>query len=175
LGKKLVRQLDGQLLSGSVVETEAYIGQNDSACHAAKGYTPRTSVMFGPPGIAYVYFVYGIHHMLNVVTEAEGDPCAILIRAIEPLQGRQKMQDLRGKVNHTLTNGPARLCKALAIDKSLNRHDLTTGETLWLADAQAIPDDLVATGPRIGINYARPEDRQAPWRFWIKGNPYVSQ
>jgi len=175
LGKTLVRNPDGQRLSGLIVETEAYLGQNDSANHASKGRTPRTAVMFGPPGIAYVYFVYGMHYMFNVVTEAEGAPCAVLLRAIEPLQGRQTMQTLRGHKLHHLTDGPARLCQALAIDRRFNRWDLTQGESLWLEDAPAIPDERVTAGSRIGIAYASTEAQQAPWRFWIKDNGYVSR
>ncbi|MFQ5576825.1 MAG: DNA-3-methyladenine glycosylase [Anaerolineae bacterium] len=174
LGQKLVRRLDGEILSGMVVETEAYLGQADTACHAHRGRTPRTEVMFGPPGVAYVYFVYGMHYMLNVVTEAEGVPCAVLIRAIEPLQGRARMQALRQTANHHLADGPARLCQALAIDKTLNRRPVTTGDALWFEAYRRIPAADVACGPRVGIRYAAPADRRAPHRFWIRGNRHVS-
>lgn len=175
LGKKLVRQLNGQILSGIVVETEAYIGEKDSACHASKGKTPRTEVMFGPPGRAYVYLVYGLHSMLNVVTEVDGFPGAVLIRAIEPLEGLESMQVQRQKTGLHLTNGPAKLCQAFAIDRKLNRHDLTLGNTTWIEDHRPIEDELISTGPRIGITYAAIEDQRAPWRFWIRGNRYVSR
>ncbi len=175
LGKKLVRRRDGETLSGMIVETEAYIGQEDSACHASRGRTPRTEVMFGPPGRAYVYFVYGMHYMLNIVTEAEGRPCAVLIRAIEPLSGQTTMARLRGKANHHLTNGPARLCQALDIDKTFNGWDLTAADALWLEDFRPIAEADIRRGPRIGIRYARPADRQAPWRFWVHGNSHVSR
>jgi len=175
LGKVLVRQLNGHTLSGAIVEVEAYIGETDSACHAFKGRTPRTDVMFGPPGRAYVYFVYGMHFMLNIVTEAEGKPCAILVRAIAPRTGVAQMEQLRGMGNRNLTNGPARLCQALAIDTSFNRWDLTAGNTLWVEDAPTVPNTQIAIGPRIGITYATPADRAAPWRLWIKNNLYVSR
>ncbi len=175
LGKKLVRMIDGQALSGMVVETEAYVGVEDSACHAAKGRTARTEVMFGPPGLAYVYIIYGIHFMLNVVTEAEERPCAVLIRGLEPLTGRSYMRQRRSKSDRKLTNGPARLCQALNIDKTLNRWNLTQGQQLWFEDYQVIPPEQILCGPRIGIDSACPKDRQASWRFWIQDNLYVSR
>lgn len=174
LGKKLVREINGTQLSGMVVETEAYIGPADTACHASKGRTPRTEVMFGPPGRAYVYFVYGMHSMLNVVTEAEGNPCAVLIRAIAPLEGLALMQTYRRQTDH-LTDGPGRLCQALAINSDLNRHNLTNGQTLWIEDFQSPAEELIGAGPRIGIAYADPADQLAPWRFWLKQNPFVSR
>lgn len=175
LGKKLVRCLGDEVLSGMVVETEAYFGQNDSASHAFRGCTPRNEVMFGQAGCAYVYFVYGLHYMLNVVTETEGIPGAVLLRAIEPLQGQRHMQQLRKRNGKVLANGPGKLCQALAIDKTFDRWDLTQKESLWLETHVTIPSERIATGPRVGIGYASPEDQQAPWRFWIKGNAYVSK
>jgi len=175
LGVRLVRRLNGHLLSGLIVETEAYIGQDDTACHAHKGYTPRTATMFGRAGVAYVYLVYGMHHMLNIVTEAEGRPCAVLIRAIEPLAGRTHMQAHRGRHRRNLTNGPARLCQALAIDRTFNGRALCRANELWLESGRAVPEALVSTGPRVGIGYAALKDRQAPWRFWVSNNDYVSK
>jgi DNA-3-methyladenine glycosylase len=178
LGQRLVRELDGQRLSGLIVETEAYIGLDDSASHAyLKRKSGRARVMFGPPGYSYVYFVYGMHFMLNIVTEAEDFPAAVLIRAIEPQEGLEVMQANRliTSPSHRLTNGPAKLCQALGIDKNLNNWNLTLGQTLWLEAAPAAPIEAVATGPRIGIDYALPEDRAAPWRFWIRGNIFVSE
>ena len=174
LGKKLVRTLNGQQLSGLIVETEAYLSEADSANHAAKGRTPRNSVMFEAGGIAYVYFVYGMHYMLNVVTGVAGKPCAVLLRAIQPLEGVETMRALRGNKTQHLTDGPARLCQALNIDKSFNRWDLTQGSRLWIEDAPPPPAAQIMTGPRIGIGYASPQAKQAPWRFWLKNNPYVS-
>jgi DNA-3-methyladenine glycosylase len=167
LGKKLVRKIRGNLLSGLICETEAYLGSLDSASHAFKGKTPRNAVMFGRAGVAYVYFIYGMHYMLNVVTEAEECACAILIRAIVPLDGIEHMQRYRGRTGKDLANGPAKLCRALAIDKSLNKWDLTAGEKLWLEDRPPIPERFIKKGARIGIEYAKPADRRAARRFWV--------
>ena len=134
IGKKLVRQINGLELAGMIVETEAYCGESDSACHAHRGITPRNAVMFGEPGHAYVYFTYGMHYMLNLVTEAKGRPCAVLVRAIMPLTGVKEMEARRKRVGTQLTNGPAKLCQALSIDKSLNGWDLTRGKELWLEE-----------------------------------------
>ena len=176
LGKKLVREETGRILSGMIIETEAYLGFVDSASHAFRGRTPRTprnAVLFGPPGRAYVYFVYGMHTMLNVVTGGEGTPCAVLVRGLLPLQGLDVMEARRGKKGKRLTDGPAKLCQALAIDRDLNGWDLTRGERLWLEEYRRFPGGSIFRGPRIGIDYARPEDQSAPRRFWIEpaGNP----
>ncbi len=178
LGQRLVREINGRQLIATIVETEAYIGPADTACHASKGRTPRTEVMFGPPGRAYVYLVYGMHSMLNLVTEEENFPAAVLIRAVEPVAGLEIMQQnrpLKQAKSENLTNGPGKLCRALAIDRGLNNWNLTLGQTLWLETANTVPEEAVAAGPRIGIDYAREPDRLAPWRFWIKGNGFVSR
>jgi DNA-3-methyladenine glycosylase len=180
LGTRLVRILDGQRLSGIIVECEAYIGQSDTACHASRGRTPRNEVMFGPAGYAYVYFTYGMHWMLNVVTELEGFPAAVLLRAIEPIEGVETMRALRQakggpRTDRELTNGPARLTQALAIDKTHNGADLTSGEELWLEVGAPFPDEGVERGPRIGIKYAAEKDRLALWRFWVRNNPFISR
>jgi len=167
LGKKLVRKYRGNILSGLICETEAYLGSMDSASHAFRGKTPRNAVMFGRAGRAYVYFIYGMHYMLNIVTETEECPCAILIRAISPLDGIEHMQRYRARIGKDLTNGPAKLCRALAVNKSLNSWDLTAGEKLWLEDRPSIPERFIKKGPRIGIDYAKPADRRAARRFWI--------
>lgn len=179
LGTQLVRMLDGQRLSGVIVECEAYIGQEDTACHASRGRTRRNEVMFGPPGHAYVYFTYGMHWMLNVVTEEESFPAAVLLRAIQPTEGIETMRILRRskgspRADQELTNGPARLTQAMAIDKTLNGADLVAGDRLWLEPGLSFPDDVVERGPRIGVQYAAEKDRLAPWRFWVRDNPYVS-
>ncbi len=179
LGARLVRIWQGQRLSGRIVECEAYKGLGDTASHASRGQTPRNAVMFGPPGHAYVYFTYGIHWMLNVVTEPEGVAAAVLIRAIEPVEGTETMWELRrarGRPRRLtdLTSGPAKLTQALAIDGSLNGADLVTDPRLWLEFDQTIPPDQIARGPRIGIHYAAEADRNAPWRFWVRDNPFVS-
>jgi len=168
LGKKLVRQINGAKLSGIIVETEAYCGRADSACHAHRGKTPRNAVMFGRAGVAYVYFTYGMHYMLNLVTEEEGNPCAVLVRSLLPLSGQDEMQSRRKKHGKELTNGPAKLCQAMAIDKSLNGWDLTRGKHLWVENYQSVPARDIVSTPRIGIDYADEKDRKAPWRFLIR-------
>lgn len=168
LGKKLVREINGQVLSGMILETEAYCGQEDSACHAHRGQTKRNSVMFGAPGHAYVYFTYGMHYLLNVVTEKEGHPCAVLIRAILPLEGIKKMEERRRKKGTILTDGPAKLCQALGIDKSFNGWDMTLGRGLWIEEYQNIAEILIVSTPRIGIAYAQKQHQEAPWRFFVK-------
>ncbi|WP_346799324.1 DNA-3-methyladenine glycosylase [Halomonas sp. Bachu 37] len=176
LGCHLVREMpNGQRLVGRIVEVEAYVGPHDTACHAAKGRTTRTEAMFGPPGHAYVYLIYGIHHMLNVVTQREGYPCAVLIRAMEPVLGEAQMRLLRSAKGKQLSNGPGKLAKALAVDKSLYGHDLTLGEKLWVCPRRPGDTPPIATGPRVGIDYAETEHRDAPWRLWFEGNPWVSR
>jgi DNA-3-methyladenine glycosylase len=181
LGKYLVREVNGQRLSGIIVETEAYIGPNDSASHASKGRTPRSAVMFGPPGFTYIYFIYGMYHMLNFITEQEDFPAAVLIRAVEPVEGVRMMQANRQRPNAlplkmvNLTNGPGKLCQALAIDRNLNKRDATTGQNLWVESQNNMSNLEVATGPRVGINFANPKDRDAAWRFWLKGNRFISK
>ena len=125
--------------------------------------------MFGPPGHAYVYFTYGMHYLLNMVTEAEGKPCAVLIRAITPIDGLEVMEARRRRCKgRELTNGPAKLCQALGIDKSFNGWDLTAGDQLWVEDYKKIPAKLISATPRIGIDYAREEHRNALWRFVVE-------
>jgi DNA-3-methyladenine glycosylase len=167
LGKKLVREYDGCRLSGVVIETEAYLGPQDSASHAFRGLTARNAPMFGPPGIAYVYLIYGMHHMLNVSTETENVPGAVLLRSLFPTENRDRMAIPGGQPEQSATNGPAKLCRALFIDRQLNGRDLTRGDSLWFEAHLDIPEVKVKTGPRIGIAYARPRERQAPWRFRV--------
>jgi DNA-3-methyladenine glycosylase len=170
LGCELVRLVDGQQLRGTIVETEAY-DQADAASHSYKGQTPRTEVMFGPPGHLYVYFTYGMHYCCNVVTDAPGHGSAVLIRAIEPLEGSEQMaQNRQGKQGIELTNGPAKLCQALRIDKQWNGHDLRR-RPLQLVLRPALPQTDVVQTTRIGIS----EAKDVPWRFYIRGNPFVSR
>jgi len=168
LGKKLVRELDGDRMSGMVTETEAYLGTSDSASHAFRGRTPRNAVMFGPAGVAYIYFVYGMHHLLNVVTGKTGEPSAVLIRALDPLEGVERMEFLRGRRGRHLADGPAKLCRALGVDTSLNGWDLTRGRALWFETCRTVAPAAINSGPRVGIAYARQEDQRAPLRFWVK-------
>jgi DNA-3-methyladenine glycosylase len=171
LGKVLVRQVDGQRLAGLITETEAYRGEEDLACHARVGRTRRTAVMYGPPGRAYVYFTYGMHWCLNAVTEAEGFPAAVLIRALRPLEGLEAVALRRpGSDPGHWCDGPAKLCRAFAIDGALNGSDLTQpGNGLWIeAGSPAPPDAAVETGPRVGIAYAAEPWRSIAWRFRLK-------
>jgi DNA-3-methyladenine glycosylase len=164
------READGTVSFGTIVETEAYRGETDPACHAARGLTPRTRVLYGPPGHAYVYFNYGMHHLLNAVTEGDGYPGAVLIRALEPRRGLARMIERRGRREpRLLASGPSRLCQALCIDLSLNETPLD-GPVLFLRAAGS-PRAPVRSGPRIGIRVGT--DRR--WRFWLDANPFVSR
>lgn len=170
LGCHIVREVDGQELICKIVETEAY-HQSDAASHSYQGQTPRTEVMFGPPGHSYVYFTYGMHHCMNVVTGPEGEGSAVLIRAVEPVKGIEQMRQNRpDKPDHDLTNGPAKLCYALNINKSLNKHDLSK-KPLQLRAGEKIDPKNIVTATRIGIS----ESKEKPWRFYIKDNPFVSK
>jgi DNA-3-methyladenine glycosylase len=169
LGCLLVRELDGHKLISKIVETEAY-DESDAASHSYRGKTPRTAVMFGPSGHAYVYFTYGMHYCMNVVVGGEGYGSAVLIRAIEPLEGLDVMSRHRhGLVGEQLTNGPAKLCYALAIDKNRNGHDLRQAPLQLILQPPLLPEEIVQT-TRIGITSAT----HVPWRFYLKGNKYVS-
>lgn len=170
LGCELVREIDGHLLRARIVETEAY-DQTDAASHSYKGRTPRTDIMFGPAGRLYVYFTYGMHYCCNVVVGEAGYGTAVLIRAVEPLAGTAQMsENRRGLTGVTLTNGPAKMCQALGIDKQLNGHDLRC-EPLQLFMRSPLPANKIIQTTRIGITRAKDEPR----RFYIAGNPYVSK
>src|SRR4051812_7976511 len=158
----LVHRVGETLRVGRVVETEAYLGTHDLASHSARGRTARTEVMFGPPGHAYVYLIYGIHHCLNVMTEAEGHASAVLIRALEPIHG------LSGN-----TKGPGLLCRAMGIDRGRNGHDLVSDDLFVAAPDRPEALEVVAR-PRIGVDYAG-DWAGRPLRFLIRGNPYVSR
>ncbi|QCR23511.1 DNA-3-methyladenine glycosylase [Pontibacter sp. SGAir0037] len=177
LGKYLFTDINGTITGGMVVETEAYAGEGDRACHAhLNKRTQRTEIMYHEGGVAYVYLVYGIYHLFNIITNIEGKADAVLVRAIAPETGVAEML-LRRKmpaVKPNLTAGPGVMSIALGIDKRLYGADLT-GETIWLEDKKVIiPEENIAEGPRIGIDYAG-EDALLPWRFWLKGNPWVSR
>jgi DNA-3-methyladenine glycosylase len=163
LGCILERELDGQILRGRIIETEAY-DQTDAASHSFNGKTPRTEVMFGPAGHLYVYFTYGMHYCCNVVVGEEGYGAAVLIRAVEPLEGEEVMLENRhGRGGAELTNGPAKVCQALGIDQQLNGHDLRR-PPLKLIPQPAITDSLIQSTPRIGISKAK----DVLWRFVVK-------
>jgi len=167
LGMRLVRLLDGQPVHTVITETEAYRGEEDLACHARSGRTPRTAVMYGPPGHAYIYFTYGMHWCLNTVCMPLDYPAAVLIRAVVPMDRLETIAARRsGRPQVDWTNGPAKLTQALAIDKTLNGVDLTTPDGgLWIEHGQAVSDDQVLTGPRVGINGVPEPWRSMPWRF----------
>lgn len=176
LGKLLVVPApNGTRVSGIIVETEAYRGPQDRASHAYGGRrTNRSETMYEVGGTAYVYFVYGMYHQFNVVTNTRDTPHAVLIRALEPVEGIDIMHRRRhGQSDHNLTNGPGKLCIALGIDRKLDRADLT-GDRVWLEEIENYPRPRISSGPRIGIDYA--EDWvDKPWRFWIRDNPFVSR
>jgi DNA-3-methyladenine glycosylase len=158
--------------SGIIVETEAYIGEHDLACHAVAGRTGRTEPLYGPPGISYVYFIYGMYWCFNAVTREEGLPSAVLVRALEPLDGLSLMHRRRPRVKKPtdLTNGPGKLCTALGITGSMSRKSLQR-KPLIVREGEPIPDDRVQTTTRIGIT------RSADWplRWLVRGNPFVSR
>ncbi|MGB4758997.1 MAG: DNA-3-methyladenine glycosylase [Candidatus Saccharimonadales bacterium] len=170
LGCYLERLIDGQKILVRIVETEAY-DQEDVASHSYRGQTERTRVMFGEAGYLYVYFTYGMHYCCNVVTGPAGRGDAVLIRAIEPLEGQDTMiQNRGGREGVASTNGPAKLCQALAINKNLNGHNLLEKPLRLLIQEPLHPNSIAQT-VRVGINQAK----DVPWRFYIKDNPYVSK
>ena len=182
IARKLLGQLlvvptpEGARVSGRIVETEAYMGPEDRAAHSfGNRRTPRTEPMFAAGGIAYVYFIYGMYFQFNVVTGRASIPHAVLMRAVEPVEGLEIMRARRTvKDDRDLTNGPGKLCIAMGIDGRLNRADLL-GELIWIeAGDRAVAGKDIASGPRVGIDYAG-EFVTKPWRFWIRDNPYVSK
>lgn len=176
LGKLLVvPAANGMRVSGYIVETEAYRGPEDRASHAFGGRrTNRTETMYGLGGTSYVYFVYGMYHQFNVVTNYHDIPHAVLIRAIEPVEGIEVMRKRRGDhTDRNLTSGPGKLCIALGIDRKLDRTDLL-GDEVWLEEGVKVPRSKIVSGPRVGIDYAQ-EWIHKPWRFWVRDNPFVSR
>jgi DNA-3-methyladenine glycosylase len=178
LGAMLCRKTADGLVVGRIVETEAYGGRADLASHARAGLTRRTAPMFGEVGHAYVYLIYGMHECLNVVAhEGEAEAGAVLLRAVEPVVGVDLVRSRRGRAldsDARLASGPARLTKAMAVDRSSNGHDLTSGDELWVSAADAEFTAVVAVGSRIGVEYAG-EWAARPWRFWVSGHPSVSR
>ena len=175
LGKVLVTNWNGQLTSGRIVETEAYAGELDKASHASKGRTERTEVMFGSGGRAYVYLCYGVHQMFNIVTAKEGVPHAILIRAVEPMEGKELMLQRTGKKkwDETVTSGPGRVGKAFGFHTAQCGLSLVSDELYIADDGYQIDEKDIVTSPRIGVDYAG-EHAEWHYRFFIKDNPYVS-
>jgi DNA-3-methyladenine glycosylase len=165
MGARLVRILDGIRLAGIITEAEAYVGEDDLGCHAKSGRTKRNAVMYGPPGYAYVYFTYGMHWMMNAVTEREGFPAAVLIRAIKAVEGAQVISTRRHGGD---TGGPARLTQALGIDGCLNGASLCDPDTgLWIEAGNPVADSDIITGPRVGMNTVPEPWNSIPWRFRI--------
>jgi DNA-3-methyladenine glycosylase len=175
LGKLLVVPANGTRVSGIIVETEAYRGPLDRASHAYGGRrTKRTETMYGLGGTVYIFFVYGMYNQFNVVTNVRDVPHAVLVRALQPVEGVELMRQRRsGQPDRNLTNGPGKLCIALGIDRKLDQADLL-GKEVWLEAAEKISARKIGSGPRIGIDYAE-EWVDKPWRFWIKDNPFVSR
>ncbi len=165
LGRRLVRIIDGLRLSGRIVETEAYIGETDQASHAAHGWRERNAVLYGPPGRAYVYRIYGIHYSLNTVAERDGFPAGVLIRGLAPEEGIEVMREWRaGRPDRELTNGPGKLAQALGIDLRLNGTDLTQAGPLFIETGRPVADACVRRTPRIGV-VGDETARTVPWRF----------
>ncbi|WP_091396073.1 DNA-3-methyladenine glycosylase [Flavobacterium noncentrifugens] len=177
LGKVLFTEIDGNITAGIIVETEAYFGVQDKASHAYGGRrSDRTDTLYHQGGIAYVYLCYGIHHLFNVVTGIKDAPHAVLIRAIEPLIGKEIIEVRRNMpvAKAAVSSGPGSAAKALGIDRSFNKKDLT-GEEVWIEDhGIRYAADAIAATPRVGVAYAQ-EDALLPWRFFVKGNKYVSK
>jgi len=181
LGRLVVREDAGLRRVGRIVETEAYAGEYDRASHARAGRTRRTEPMYGPAGQAYVYLVYGMHHCLNVVAETDGRPSAVLIRALEPVEGVSVMRRARPPArapDARLLAGPGLLCAGMSIDRRFDGHDLTRPGPLWIADDPAHGEPhptAVVTGPRIGVAYAGPGWAERPWRFGRAGSASLSR
>lgn len=181
LGKVLVHEIDGKRVSARIIETEAYMGVEDKAAHSYQGKrTPRVEVMYGEPGFSYVFMIYGMHSCFNVVVNKEGTPHAVLIRAVEPLEGKDWMaqkrfgkpyEELTKSQRIGLTNGPGKLCSACSIDRSLNGVDLC-GNEVYIEEGKKEEIDIVEA-KRVGIDYAE-EAKDFFWRFYMKGNEYVS-
>jgi DNA-3-methyladenine glycosylase len=171
LGKRLVKLEEQHVrLSGIINETEAYIGADDLGCHARSGKTQRNAAMWGPPGHCYVYFTYGVHWMLNFVCEEDGFPAAVLIRGIMPQEGRPIMRRRRGRASEFgLTDGPAKLCQALSIERSFDGHDLCRPTSqLFVEEGMIAGNFSVTVGPRVGLNNVPEPWKSIPWRFRIE-------
>ncbi|WP_428235127.1 DNA-3-methyladenine glycosylase [Gracilimonas sp.] len=177
IGKVICTNFDGEQTAGIIVETEAYNGRTDRACHAYPDVrTARTETIYGPPGYAYVYLCYGIHHLFNVVTNRVGLADAILIRAIQPIEGEDVMVQRRGKdkLQPVITNGPGKLSQAMGITTSNNESDLL-GDIIWIEDRGIeFTEEEIEASPRIGVDYAG-EDAGLPWRFTVKGSKWISK
>jgi DNA-3-methyladenine glycosylase len=172
LGGYLVREHNGSTFVGRIVEAEAYL-HNDPACHAYRGMTDRTRVMFGQAGLGYIYFTYGMHHCFNIVTNEEGIGEAVLIRALEPVKGTEEMYALREKAKRDvdLLSGPGKICQAFSLTRSESGVDLIESDTIFLEQGKLKKNESVGVTSRIGLTVAV----EKPWRFFIKDNPFVSK
>jgi len=176
LGKKLITKINGKLTSGIIVETEAYRGWGDKACHANENRrTPRTEIFYNEGGVAYVYLCYGIHHLFNIITNQKDKADAVLIRAVQPVEGINVMMSRRNfsEVKHNLTAGPGAMSQALGITTQHYGTDLQ-GKKIWLEEFENFSEKEIIARPRVGVGYAQ-EDALLPWRFSIKNNPWVSK
>ena len=169
LGARLVRLEAGKRIAGIITETEAYRGESDLGCHARAGRTPRTAVMYGYPGHTYIYFTYGMHWLLNFVTECEGFPAAVLIRGMQPTEGLETIAARRpGRPPAQWTDGPAKLCQALDLDLRFNALDICAPDSpLWVEPGNPVPDSSVTIGPRVGLNTVPEPWKSIPWRFKV--------
>jgi DNA-3-methyladenine glycosylase len=177
LGTRLVRLEQDQRIAGTILETEAYRGEEDLGCHARAGLTERTRVMYGLPGFAYVYFTYGMHWMLNFVCEGEGFPAAVLIRALLPDEGLDLIASRRmGRRRQEWTDGPGKICQAFGVDGSLNATDLCAqNAVLFVEYGVEVPDSSVTIGPRVGLNSVPQPWKSIPWNFKVRAALDVAQ
>lgn len=177
LGKYLCRRISNNVICAKITETEAYCGQKDLACHASKGLTPRTKVMFGLPGHAYIYLIYGMYHCLNIVTREKGYPEAVLIRGAEIADSQEMIDDIKNNKNlekilaigHSplaVLNGPGKICRSFKIDRTLNGIDICKSKELWTEEGEYIKQSQIKSGKRVGVNYAG-KWKDKLWRFWI--------
>lgn len=178
IGKRIVSNINGVITSGIITETEAYRGYDDKACHAHLGrFTERTKVMYETGGVAYVYLCYGIHHLFNIITNVKDQADAVLIRAVEPVDGVEEMLQRRGKkkLDKTLTSGPGNFSKAFGLDRSHYGASMT-GDEVWIEDVDGarFRESEITTTTRIGIDYAG-EDQFLPWRFYLNSSRFVSK
>lgn len=174
LGAYLIRETSEGIIKGRIVEVEAYGGFHDAGSHISKGVTARTKIMLDTPGLAYVYIIYGMYHCLNLVAHTENQAGAVLIRAVEPLEGLEIMKQRRGlSVTKNVCNGPGKLCQAFGITKADNGH-LLSEQPLYIVKGAPLPEEQVAATPRVNIDYAG-EAKEWLWRFYIKDNPYISR
>ena len=172
LGQKLCTRVNGVLTSGMIVEVEAYLGADDPACHASRGKTARNEVMFRSPGHCYVYLIYGMHYCINVVSDEVGVGSAVLIRAVEPLEGIEYMRRRRGtRTDQLLTSGPGRLCAALGITKTFSGDHYAKSKRVWLEPYRTVKADQIGVSTRIGISKAREHE----WRFYFRDSAFVSK